>query len=134
MLKIRELLHLLVENDQNGAIKGILGELFNTSEYVFKDVIQAHLFEDLNLDDLAFFTGLSLSPFKRKFSTVYGTSPNKYITSKRLEKAQTLLRTSDLRISEVAYDCGFNDLGYFSKSFKNYYNLSPSDYRSTSVN
>ncbi|MDG1332996.1 MAG: AraC family transcriptional regulator [Crocinitomicaceae bacterium] len=134
MLKIRELLHLLVENDQNGAIKGILGELFNTSEYVFKDVIQAHLFEDLNLDDLAFFTGLSLSSFKRKFSTVYGTSPNKYITSKRLEKAQTLLRTSDLRISEVAYDCGFNDLGYFSKSFKNYYNLSPSDYRSTSVN
>lgn len=134
MLKIRELLHLLAEDDKNGAVRAILGELFNTSAYAFRDVIQAHLFEDLNLEDLAFFTGLSLSSFKRKFKSVYGTSPNKYITSKRLEKARILLRTSDLRISEVAYDCGFNDLGYFSKSFKNNYNLSPSDYRAMSVN
>ena len=133
MLKIRELMHILVETDRKGSIRTILGELFNTSEYAFKDVIQAHLFEDLNIEDLAFFTGLSLSSFKRKFNAVYGTSPNKYITSKRLEKAQILLRTSDLRISDIAYDCGFNDLGYFSKSFKNNYNISPSEYRSMTV-
>ncbi|MCJ8292320.1 MAG: helix-turn-helix transcriptional regulator [Crocinitomicaceae bacterium] len=133
MLKIRELMHVLVEADKDGSIRTILAELFDTNSYQFKDIIQTHLFEDLNLKDLAFFTGLSLSSFKRKFSTVYGTSPNKYIISKRLEKAQILLKTSELRISEIAYDCGFNDLGYFSKSFKNNYKLSPSEYRSTLV-
>ena len=133
ILKVRELLHLLVEEDQNNAIRTILGELFNTNEYAFKDIIHAHLFENLNLEDLAFFTGLSLSSFKRKFTSVFGTSPNKYIISKRLEKAQVLLKTSDLRVSKIAYECGFNDVAYFSKAFKDNSNLSPSEYKSQTV-
>ena len=90
-------------------------------------MVQKNLFEDLNIEDLAFLAGMSLSSFKRKFNSVYGTTPNKYITSKRLEKAQSLLRFSDMLISEVAYDCGFSDVGYFSKLFKKYYNYSPSE-------
>ena len=103
--------------------------MFKANEYKLQEVIQAHLFDDLNLEDLAFLTGLSLSSFKRKFSAVYGTSPNKYIISKRLEKAQLLLRTTDLRISEIAYECGYSDVGYFTKTFQKYYNCSPSNFR-----
>ncbi|OHX67859.1 helix-turn-helix domain-containing protein [Flammeovirga pacifica] len=128
-LKMRELIHILVSSDTTGKVKMMLHQLFQTKEYDFKEVIHAHLYEDLSIQDLAFFTGLSLSTFKRKFKTVFDTSPNQYIKSKRLIKAENLLRVTDQRISDVAYDCGFNDIGYFSKLFKSEYNISPSDFR-----
>ena len=128
-VKVRELISLLVQTDASQNMRNIFGNLFNASEYSFQEVIQQKLFEALNIEDLAFLTGMSLSSFKRKFSSLYGTSPNKYFISKRLEKAQILLNTTNLRISEIAYDCGFSDVGYFSKTFRNYFNCSPSDFR-----
>ena len=127
--KVRELIAVLINTDKSGETRKIFGNLFTATEYEFQDTIAKNIFEDLNIEDLAFLTGMSASSFKRKFSEVYGTSPNKYITSKRLDKAQTLLRTTKLSISEVAYDCGFSDVSYFSKSFRKYYNTSPSDLR-----
>ncbi|MEL6850636.1 MAG: AraC family transcriptional regulator [Bacteroidota bacterium] len=128
-LKLQELILVLVNSDQDGQIKAQLADLFQSKDYEFKEIIHAHLFEDLKIEDLAFFAGLSLSSFKRKFKEVFDTSPNRYIRAKRLEKAQQLLKQTDLRISEIAYDCGFNDLGYFSKSFIAAFQVSPSDYR-----
>lgn len=128
--KIRELLGLLIQTDSTGEMKSIFANLFTASEYAFKDTIAKNIFEDLSVEDLAFLCGLSLSSFKRKFSTIYGTTPNKYITSKRLDKAQTLLKTTELSISEIAYSCGFSDVSYFSKSYKKYYQTSPSALRS----
>ncbi len=127
--KVRELISILINTDKTGETKSIFGNLFTASEYEFKDTIAKNIFEDLNIEDLAFLCALSVSSFKRKFQAVYGTSPNKYITSKRLDKAQSLLRTTSLTISEVAYDCGFSDVSYFSKSYKKYYNSSPSELR-----
>lgn len=132
-IKFQELILLLVNSDKSGRIKSILSELFQTKEYEFKEIIHTHLFEDLKIEDLAFFAGLSLSSFKRKFKTVFDTSPNRYIKTKRLERALSLLEKSDLRISDIAYDCGFNDIGYFSKSFHSAYNCSPSEYRKMHV-
>lgn len=132
-LKARELIFLLIETDPGGRARQLFGKLFQANEYHFQDIIQTHLFEDLRLEDLAFLAGLSVSSFKRKFKSIYGSSPSKYIVSKRLEKAQTLLSTTDLRISDVAYDCGFNDVGYFSKTFRQYYELSPSEFRQQSL-
>ena len=128
-IKIQELIHILVKTDASGNNQKIFGALFHANEYEFQEVIQARLFDDLNLEDLAFLTSLSLSSFKRKFSSVYGTSPNKYFISKRLEKAQVLLSTTDWRISEVAYECGYSDVGYFTKTFQKYYNCSPTNFR-----
>ena len=128
-IKTKELISILVQIDNTGSIRKLFGGLFTAPSYDFQEVIQNNLFEDLNIDELAFLTSMSSASFKRKFNSIYGTSPNKYITSKRLEKAQTLIRTTELRISDIAFDCGFSDLSYFSKVFKNHFNISPSDLR-----
>ncbi len=133
-IKVRELIALIVQSDSTGEIEQLFGDLFSANEYDFQEVIQKNLFENLKLEDLAFLTGMSLSSFKRKFATIYGISPTKYIVSKRLEEAQTLLNTTDISISDIAYDCGFSDLAYFSKTFKSYYNCSPSELRKTDLN
>ena len=132
-IKAKELIHILAQTDASGTVKNFFGNLFNAREYDFQEVIQKNLFKDLNIENLAFLTGMSLSSFKRKFSSIYGTSPNKYIISKRLDKAQTLLNTTTLTISEIAYDCGFSDVSYFSKTFRKYYNSSPSDIRNNQL-
>ncbi len=128
-LKMKELITLLLQIDQNGAIGKIFRNLFQAPDYAFQEIIQQNLFNDLHVEDLAFLSNMSLSSFKRKFNQIYGTSPNKYIISKRLEKAHTLLRTSNLNITEIAYDCGFSEVGYFSKTFKKHFELAPSDLR-----
>ena len=128
-IKIQELILVLVNTDKSGRVKSILSELFQTKEYEFKEIINSHLYEDLNLEDLAFFAGLSLSSFKRKFKSVFNMSPGQYIKTKRLEKAKDMLTKTDLRISEIAYDCGFNDIGYFSKAFHAMFDQSPTNFR-----
>ncbi len=128
-IKFRELVQILLNSDSQGRLKSILNNLFVLNEYGFKDIIHAHLYEDLSVSDLAFFTNLSLSSFKRKFKQIFGTSPAQYIKLKRLEKAENLLITTNQRVSDIAFDCGFNDLAYFSKAFNAFYKLSPSEYR-----
>lgn len=128
-LKVKEIILLLVSSKNSNQIKSILSDLFNPIQYEFKETIRTHLFEGLSVEDLAIIEGLSLSSFKRKFKAVFGTSPTQYIKSKRLEKAQELLEKTSLRISDIAYDCGFNDISYFSKSFAVAFNCTPSKYR-----
>ena len=53
-IKIKEILHILIRIDHNNSTRQIFEALFNPNEYEFQEVIQAHLFDDLNLEDLAF--------------------------------------------------------------------------------
>ncbi|HAA19637.1 MAG TPA: AraC family transcriptional regulator, partial [Cytophagales bacterium] len=115
-----------------GVVPKIFGDLFTTRDYEFESVIQQHLYEPLSLEDLAFLTGLSLSSFKRKFAARYGSSPTKYMITKRLEKAHLLLETSAMRITEIAYACGFSEVGHFSKTFRSHYQLAPTEVRKRS--
>ena len=133
-LKVKEIILLLINSKNSEKIKSILQDLFDPLKYKFKETINAHLFEDLGIEDLAIITGLSLSSFKRKFNSVFGTSPTRYIKTKRLEKAKELLLKTNLRISDIAYDCGFNDMGYFSKSFASAFDYPPSEYRKLRMN
>ena len=60
---------------------------------------------------------------------VFNDSPKRYILKKKIEKAANLLHTSDLRISDIAYDVGFDSLATFNRNFTNFYKKSPSAYR-----
>lgn len=129
ILKIKELLLLLVNTDNSSKIKNIFRNLFNPEELNFKKTIQSHLNDNLIIKELAFLFNLSLSSFKRRFKDVFNDSPAHYIKVKRLEKSTKLLKTTSNRISDICYDCGFNDIGHFSKSFIKQFHLTPSKYR-----
>ena len=72
--------------------------------------------------------GLSRMQLHRKLVALTGLSTSAFIKSQRLKYACTLLQKSELRISEIAYACGFNSPSYFTKSFKETYSKSPQDY------
>lgn len=133
-IKVRELLFLLSNLDESEDLELILSKLFHPHEYEFKEIVHTHLYDDLKIEDLAFLSGMSVSSFKRKFKHTFQLSPGQYIKQKRLEKATQLLKNSNLRITEIAFDCGFNELSYFSKTFAAAYQLSPSEYRNSFLN
>lgn len=130
-LKLKELILLLNQTKDAPIVKQILSSLFSPVTYSLKQIVDAHLYSDLTIDDLAHLINLSLSSFKREFRKVFNDSPAKYIKDKKLDRAAQLLLLSDERISDVAYDCGFNDPAHFSKSFHEKYKLSPSNFRLT---
>lgn len=129
VLKLKEIILLLSQTQNAEAVQIILSQLFSPTTYTFKQVIEANLFSQLTIEQLAEQNNLSVSSFKREFAKLYNDSPANYIKNKRLEKAAQLLRVSDQRITDIAFDCGFNDLANFTKSFSDKYNVTPTNYR-----
>lgn len=128
-LKLKELILLLWNTRNAPDLRQILTNMFNTQTFEFREVIEAHLYDDISVDVLASLTNQSLSSFKRKFKSIYNASPASYIRSEKLKKAKQLIEQGHDKISHIAYDCGFNDVAHFSKAFKSKYGSSPSAFR-----
>ena len=129
ILKLKEIMLLLAQSQNASAIQLILSQLFSPTAYSFKQIIEANLFTQLTIEQLAEQSSLSISSFKREFAKLYDDTPANYIRNKKLEKAAELLLISDERITDIAFDCGFNDLATFTKNFSDKYHISPSGYR-----
>jgi AraC-like DNA-binding protein len=129
VLKLKEIIILLSQTKNANAVQMILAQLFSPTIYSFKQIIDANLFSAITLNELADYCNLSLSSFKREFAKHYNDTPANYIKSKRLEKATELLMVSNMRITDVAFECGFNELANFTKSFHDKFGITPSNYR-----
>lgn len=130
ILKLKEIILLLSQTRNAGTIQTILSQLFSPTTYTFKQIIEANIFSQVGIEELARKANLSVSSFKREFAKLYDDSPANYIKTKRLEKAAGLLLASDNRITDIAFECGFNDLANFTKSFHDKYSVTPTGYRS----
>lgn len=70
---------------------------------------------------------MSTYHFVRSFKQITGRSPIDYINKLRIDKAFSLLKEGKFNVTETALDCGFNDVNYFSRLFKKYNKMSPSE-------
>lgn len=95
--------------------------------------IEKNLSIDISIPQLAVIHGSSIAHFSRWFNRVMNISPKKYINQKRMELACKKLLLSGDNIETIAYQCGFEDALYFSKSFKKIIGLNPSSYRKTKI-
>lgn len=134
VIKLKEIILLLCQTKNATVIQQILSQLFSPTSFTFKQIIENSLFSNCTMDELAQMANLSLSSFKREFKKNYDDSPANYIRNKRLEKAAELLKVSEERITDIAFDCGFNDLANFSTLFHEKFNCSPSAYRLSQSN
>ena len=96
----------------------------------FKEAVEARLDDsDVSVEDLAADMNLSRVQLYRKVKAVTGSSPVELLRTARLNRGYQLLLTTDLSISEVAYQVGFTAPSYFTKCFKEEYGLLPGDIR-----
>jgi AraC-like DNA-binding protein len=94
-----------------------------------KDLADARYFEPLGVDDLARAAGLSRAHFSREFRRAFGDSPHAYLLTRRLERAASLLRTTDRSIADICFSVGLQSLGSFTTSFTRMFGRSPTAYR-----
>lgn len=94
-----------------------------------RDHADRHHSEPLDLAMLAAVAGLSKYYFQRLFTATYGLSPAEHLSRRRLERAQDLLRTSNLTVTEVCHAVGFSSLGSFSSRFRALVGESPSAFQ-----
>lgn len=99
-----------------------------------KDLADRHYADDLNLELLAESANVSKYHFVRRFSSVYGATPMRYLSERRIERAQDLLRTANLTVTDVCVAVGFTSLGSFSTKFRDLVGESPSSYRDRFAN
>lgn len=88
---------------------------------------------ELDLGAVAAHAGYSRYHFLRAFKEAYGETPGQYLTHRRIERAEEMLRAADLSVTEICHLVGFSSLGTFSARFKTRTGLTPSEYRSKNV-
>ena len=94
-----------------------------------RDLADRHYAEPLDLDTLAGRANVSKYHFARCFAETYGETPMRYLTRRRIERAQDLLRSANLTVTEVCMMVGFSSLGSFSSRFRELVGESPTRYR-----
>jgi AraC-like DNA-binding protein len=94
-----------------------------------RDHADRHYAEPLDLGALAAVAGLSKFHFQRLFRATYGVTPAAYVSQRRIERAQDLLRATNLTVTEVCHAVGFSSLGSFSSRFRDLVGESPSAFQ-----
>ena len=94
-----------------------------------REYIDKHKTEELSLADVAKAAGASVFHFCKVFHKATGLKFTDYVARVRLEDARTRLLNPNLRVSEIAYDVGFQSLTQFNRTFKRVFGQSPSDFR-----
>lgn len=94
-----------------------------------RDHADRHFAEPLDLEQLAAVAAISKHHFHRLFSATYGMTPAAYLSERRIERAQDLLRAANLTVTEVCFAVGFSSLGSFSSRFKEIVGESPSGFQ-----
>ena len=94
-----------------------------------REIIDAQYAQPLDLNELARAVHLSRFHFLRAFRAAFHMTPHEYLTRKRIERAKELLAESDLLVTEICFEVGFESLGSFSTLFHKIVGWSPSIYR-----
>ncbi len=98
--------------------------------YKVQDYIELHINDALSIEALADVAGFSKFHFHRIFKGIVDEPLSRYVNRLKLERATHLITyRPDMTITDIAYHFGFTDSAVFSRTFKNYYGVSPSQYR-----
>ena len=94
-----------------------------------KDLVDARYVDPITVDDMAAAAGLSKAHFSREFRRAFGESPHAYLLTRRLERAASLLLTTDRTVTDICFSVGLASLGSFTTSFTRRFGVSPARYR-----
>lgn len=130
--KFKELLFNIFSHPKNKHILSYIMRVVDKYKTPVWEIMEANYMYNLKIQDFANISNRSVSTFKRDFKEYYKISPGKWLTERRLNKAKSLLETTNNSISQVAFESGFQNSSHFSRIFKEKYKVSPSEYKTVS--
>lgn len=124
-LKFKELIILIVTGAGPQNLADYFACLCNAGAPSLRDIMEENFNYPLNLEEYARLSNRSLSSFKRDFKEIFGTTPARWLTQKRLDLAKYLLENTNKTVTETALDAGFKNHSHFSRVFKDKFGSSP---------
>lgn len=132
-LKLEELLLYLLQNDP-AKFLSLQVEVLDDDDLKIRKAVESNLANQVTVEELAFICNCSVSTFKRKFTKIYNTSPQKWLLEKKMQFAASLLQQKDEKPGLVFQKVGYENHSSFSKSFKQYHNITPTEYQQKILN
>ncbi len=130
--KFKELIFNMLSHPQNKHILTYVMNITNGYQMPIWQVMEDNYIYDLKIEDFANISHRSLSTFNRDFKDYYDTTPARWLTERRLDKAKYMLETTNKTIGEIAYDTGFINASHFSRLFKEKYGKNPARFHNFS--
>lgn len=138
--RLQEYYHSSIPNKNESLLEEAQQELVNTitsNDQLFMKRLLENIYKhidngDLTIEELSREVGMSRPVFFNKVKNLTGVSPIEFLRDIRLQQAEKLM-TTDLTVSQIAFQVGFNDADYFGKCFKQKFGKTPSEYRKEHV-
>lgn len=127
--KFRELLFNILAHPENRNILAHVNQIASGYRIPVWEVMEANYMYNLTISEFAEIAHRSTATFRREFEAYFHTTPGKWLTEKRLARAELLLRTTSRQISDITFDSGFANVSHFSRIFKKKFGESPTSYR-----
>lgn len=127
--KVNEILAHLISSPNHGVHRPVVarGGLSPTVSRMLTDCIQESFHKTLTLSELAAMAGLSEFHLQRMFKVTHGVSPHAFLTEVRIENSIEMIKRG-VRLSQVAFDCGFSHQSHFTRVFKQQAGVTPRQY------
>ena len=123
LLKITEAISILRNIDPG--IDGMLANFADPHKAELVSFMEKNYMFNMPLEKFGYLTGRSLTTFKRDFKKAFNTTPQKWLTQKRLELAHYELAQNGRKPVEICYEIGFENLSHFSYAFKKHFGYAP---------
>ncbi|WP_343605345.1 helix-turn-helix domain-containing protein [Fluviicola sp.] len=124
-LKITEAISILRAIDDE--IDQVLTNFEEPGKIDLAAYMEKNFMFNLPLEKFGYLTGRSLTTFKRDFTRVFSTTPQRWLTQKRLELAHYQLLEKKRKPIDVCYEVGFENLSHFSFAFKKHFGYTPTE-------
>lgn len=128
-LKFRELIVYILSSSRYEQLAAHFLSLCETNKVSVKEIMERNFIYNLKLQEFARLTGRSLASFKRDFTSIFKTTPGRWLMQKKLAYAKQLLEITDKNINELSFDAGFESTSHFIRTFKRYYKVTPLRYK-----
>jgi AraC-like DNA-binding protein len=128
-LKFEELLLSLFSNNAHKELTNYFVSLCQNQLYHMSRVMEQNFAYNLKLEEFARLCHMSLSTFKKSFKEFFHTTPAVWLKERKLDRALHQLLTSELPISQISFESGFEDTSHFIRVFKQKHGFTPLQYR-----
>jgi AraC family transcriptional regulator, exoenzyme S synthesis regulatory protein ExsA len=128
-LKVKELLAGILLGQSNPSLSAYFLSIVSSDAPSISAIMEMNFCHNLPIESFAEMCHRSLSSFKREFQKQYRISPGKWLLERRLQHSASLLETTAMSVTEIMFECGFEDLSHFSRSFKEKFGHSPTAHR-----
>jgi len=122
-VKIEEAITILRNTDPE--IDSLLSNFEEPGKLNLAEFMEKNYMFNLNMEKFCYLTGRSLTTFKKDFKNYFGTTPQKWLTMKRLNLAHNEIKIKKRKPNDVYFEVGFENLSHFSYAFKKQFGYSP---------